>query len=156
MKKKTITLKESELRGIISEAVKNIVNEMYNNKKKLFETASHDCTFDTTINYAIVDYTNPRLNEWLDENSLPQEEVDVQILYNCSPWDEKNYVYNYIDCSVDPNGNFKNIIPTQLYQAFIDDIATEIDANSNYYMEQIREEEAKLRSDLDNDGGFDY
>jgi hypothetical protein len=96
-------------------------------------------TWTTPIDINLSDILfSPELDEFLGDNwdSLPAEEVDVNLELVDIPGDKGDYWtppyeggVELIDTQIDPNSLFKEVIPEELYQLFINDVDKYIDDN---------------------------
>ena len=151
-RKNIIRLTESELKTLISESVKNILKE--SGIRKINESSGISKNFDVDLYY--VEISNPELDEYLSELETLPETVSVLMNFNEEPYDAGDYYtapsggyFELENYEIDTDGAFKRIIPQNLYQSFIQDVASYIDSHANEFESQMDSDD--YESDFDNE-----
>lgn len=144
--KQIIRITESELKNIIKESVKRILKEKSNFKKIIKESSKGTKIFYIELFH--IDFTNPELEEFFDENDIP-ESVSVNMKFDYHSYDSGDYytapsggyatLTNYV---VDYDGKFKKILPPELYKSFIHDVNTYIEKYSTEFEEDMSVDES--------------
>ena len=139
--KQIIRITESELKNIIKESVKTILKEQSNIKKIIKESSKDTEIFD--IDLFRIDFTNPELEEFFDENDIP-ESVSVGMKFDYDSYDSGDYYTapygghaTLTDYVVDYYGKFKKILPPELYKSFIYDVNTYIENHNTDFEEDM-------------------
>ena len=139
--KQIIRITESELKNIIKESVKTILKEQSSIKKIIKESSKETKIFDIDLFH--IDFTNPELEEFFDENDIP-ESVSVGMRFDSNSYDSGDYYTpesgGYVtltDYVVDYDGEFKKILPPELYKSFIHDVNTYIEKYSDDFEEDM-------------------
>lgn len=134
MKKQIIRLTESDLHEIIKESVNRILHESSSYSEEYIMVDVYD-----------VNFKDERVSDFLydnQDNELPQ--VSVKLEYDIEPYDGGDYYTppsggyaNIVRCEPDEDNQFKNIIPQELYQSFIEGIESYVYSNSDEYESQL-------------------
>jgi hypothetical protein len=131
MKKNIVRLTESELKTMIKEAVTKIIKE----------SSCYSDTVEVELYY--LEFSNPQLDEFFEDANCP-ESVSVEIKYDIEPYDEGDYWtppsggdVNIYSFNIDIDGKFKEIIPAELYDSFVQDVETYLNEHSDDYCEQL-------------------
>ena len=92
-----------------------------------------------------VDFKDERVSYFLDDNQdkeLPK--VSVKLEYDIEPYDGGDYYTppsggnaSIVSCEPDYDSQFKNIIPQELYQSFIEGIENYVYSHSEEYESQL-------------------
>jgi hypothetical protein len=158
-RKKTIRLTESEFKNIIKESVKYII-ENYNRNDILKESE----TFDVDLS-DIDSSSYPELDEFLQDAKMP-DTIKVDMDFDIDYGDEGDYwtaptgsSCRLIDYHIDSYGDFKQYVPEELYNEFIECVGDSIERNSSYYEEEVLERsayDAGDHADYEYDSRCDY
>ena len=151
MKKQIIRLTESDLHNIIKESVNRILNESDSNSEEYIMVDVYD-----------VDFKDERITDFLDDNQdkgLPK--VSVKLEYDIVPYDEGDYYTppgggyaSIVSCEPDYNNQFKNIIPQELYQSFIEGIESHVYSHSDEYESQLYDDYINYELDYGKYGDY--
>ena len=134
MKKQIIRLTESDLHNIITESVNRILHESYSHSEEYI-----------LIDVDDVDFKDERVSDFLYDNQDKEfPKVSVKLEYDIEPYDGGDYYTppsggyaNIVRCEPDEDNQFKNIIPQELYQSFIEGIESYVYSNSDEYESQL-------------------
>ena len=134
MKKQIIRLTEQDLHNIITESVNRILNESFSHSEEYIMVDVYDVDFkDDRVSYFLDDY---------QDKGLPK--VSVKLEYDIEPYDGGDYYTppsgghaSIVSCEPDYDSQFKNIIPQELYQSFIEGIEDYVYSHSDEYESQL-------------------
>lgn len=148
-KKNIIHLTESELKTIIKEEILNIISE----RKIAYPTTT------VYIDLFNIDIEDESLCEYLDniDEDCPNE-VAVTIEYEIIPYSPGDYwtppeggYADLIDCHIDSNNNFKNILPPELFEIFKQSVNEYLDKHGETYLEEIYDDYANYEPEYEPD-----
>lgn len=133
MKKNIIRLTESELKKLIRESVKSIIAE-----------ANGYNTEYISVDLCYVDFDNEELGDFLDSLDETPDQVSCELEYSIEEYDKGDYwtppsggYADIVDWSIDTDGVFKNILPPELYEIFIQSVSNYISNNTDAFAESI-------------------
>ena len=136
MKKQIIRLTESDLHNIITESVNRILHESYSHSEEYI-----------LIDVDDVNFKDERVSDFLYDNQDKEfPKVSVKLEYDIEPYDGGDYYTppsggyaNIVRCEPDEDNQFKNIIPQELYQSFIEGIESYVYSHSEEYESQLND-----------------
>lgn len=113
-------------------------------KKNITESSANQVSEVFEVDLYYVDFTSQELSDYFENNDIPHNSVDVKMVFETYPYNGGDYFtppsggnVDFIDCVVDCYGEFKKILPDELYQLFIDDVRRFVDENSEGFAEEI-------------------
>lgn len=142
-RKNIIRLTESEFKKLISESVKNIVEDFH--KSFNFDSNRQNVRFDFNLSDLSDGFQNQELEEFFSYSKAP-ETVDVSLIVDEESYDEGDYGtapyggdITFVDCEVDVDGKFKDFFKKnnmlKLYNEFKKEIYSYIEANCENYID---------------------
>lgn len=145
-RKNIIRLTESEFKKLISESVRNIVEDFH--KSFNYGTNEQNVRFDFDL-YDLLSngFQNQELEEFFSYANAPKT-VDVSLTVNVQSYDEGDYdtaPYGsdmaFVDCEVDVDGKFKEFFKKnnmeELYNEFVKEIYSYLQANFENYVDDF-------------------
>lgn len=138
--KKVIKLTESELKNIIKESVKKVLNET----KHLHESFNDSEYIKDEIELWELDLSEEVSDFLEDYNGKEYDTVSVEVEVINEPYNSGDYWtppsggVRFSDCKVDTDGKFKAILPDKLYDDFTSAVYDCVYSHSEDYEEQIK------------------
>ena len=137
MKKNGYRITESELKRMISESVMRIMNEIYNNSSW---SKTDKGTREILFSIGDVSFTNPQLNDWVDNNfnELPTEDVYAEVSYTYTSYENDRDTapagddFEIDDIVIKPNELIeflKQQFEPEVFDVMINDIVTYVENN---------------------------
>jgi hypothetical protein len=133
MAKNIIYLTESEIKTMISEQVAKILKERRNYSTREVEIELYE-----------IDFPDELMDFFEEHDEEIPSLITVELEYEIEPYDSGDYwtppsggYCNIIDANIDTDGEYKGLIPPELYPAFIQSINEYIDNHLDTYSEEI-------------------
>ena len=162
--KNTICLTENQFKVMISEAIRNVINELHSNQSLLKEYNTYSKTDIISVDLADVEFSK-NLDEFFLESpyeTMP-DKVDVEVTFQEIPYDGGDY-YNepsggyleYEGCSVDYYDEYKKLLPPDLYNVFLEDVESYVECNWEKIAETIDTDDYPYDRDYDERDNVSY